>query len=206
MNPTLSLLNFLCGIQRPPVVPITQRTTFTHLGGVEVGESHHFHHLYLLFCFPIHVLSCRKEKKIHIPPKWRQYRGEYGQNPFHTWDLDGLCHLFLSVFALILTPVFLPHRRVGRGAVTSWRPAEETQRWLQDGLTVTKNTGLVNWIIHLYRHTTIFNYQWIIHSGYESNSLLTLNASGEETVSDFFSGLCHDPWNENDLCPFAFDL
>lgn len=52
----------------------------------------------------------------------------------------------------------------------------------------------------------IFTYQWIIHSGYESNSLLTLNASGEETVSDFFSGLCHDPWNENDLCPFAFDL
>lgn len=100
----------------------------------------------------------------------------------HTWDLNGLCCLFFSVFAIIFTPVFLPSRRVGGGAVTSRRPAEGTQWWLQDGLSGDKYT------------------RWKI------NTLLTLNASCEETASDFFAGLCHDLWNESDPCLFAFAL
>ncbi len=52
----------------------------------------------------------------------------------NTWDLNGLCRLFLGLFTVIVTSVFLSHRGEGGGAMASRRPAEGTQRWLQDGL------------------------------------------------------------------------
>lgn len=89
-----------------------------------------------LFCRPCPPLRAKRQKAINHQRRCGncQRRLRYQRR---TRDLNGLHRLLFHVFAIVIAPVLLPQRRAGGGAMTARRPAQGTQTWLQDGLTVT---------------------------------------------------------------------